>query len=209
MIGTTLDFKRASKFRLSKSDIVALFALLSYVIGFSISVFLVADDRSALSEIAKGIFSKLIEIKSDCNFFTQTLISFGGFAIYFLFSYFLGTCIFGIGAIPAIIVFKGFSDGLLISYIYKTFTLNGIGFSILIVAPYLISFAYLLILACRESLCFSTLIFKKIIPGVAAANLQNSFKLFSIRYGFLLILSVLISLASVCISVAFFDYFNF
>lgn len=209
MIGTTLDFKRASKFILSKSDIVALFVLLSYVTGFIISLFLGADDSSALSGIAEGSFLKLIEIKSDSNFFTQALISFCGFTIYLLLVYFLGTCIFGFAAIPAIIVFKGFSDGLLISYIYKTFALNGIGFSILIVAPYLISFAYLLILACRESLCFSTLIFKKIIPGVATANLQNSFKLFSIRYGFLLILAVLISISSVCISVAFFDYFNF
>lgn len=209
MIGTTLDFKRASKFKISKSDIIALFALLSYVVGFIISVFLGTDDNSVLSEIAKGSFLKLIEIKSVCNFFKQTLISFVGFAIYFFFAYFLGTCIFGVGVIPAIIVFKGFSDGLLISYIYKTFALNGIGFSVLIVAPYLISFAYLLILACRESLCFSTLVFKNIIPGVSTANLQNSFKLFSIRFAFLLILAVLMSIASVCISVIFFDYFNF
>lgn len=209
MIGTTLDFKRASKFRFSKSDIIALFALMSYVVGFVISVFLGADDSSVLSGIAEGIFSRLIEIKSDCNFFIQTLISFGSFAIYFFFAYFLGTCILGVAAIPAIIVFKGFFDGLLISYIYKTFGLSGIGFSILIVAPYLISFAYLLILACRESLCFSTLIFKKIIPGGGTANLQNSFKVFCIRYVFLSVLGALMSLMSVCLSFAFFDYFNF
>ena len=72
MIGTTLDFKRASKFKISKSDIIALFALLSYVVGFIISVFLGTDDNSVLSEIAKGSFLKLIEIKSVCNFFKYT-----------------------------------------------------------------------------------------------------------------------------------------
>ena len=209
MLGTTLSFKPAGRFKFSKTDISVLFILLCYVIGFSVSVFLIIGDNSVILNSLNGYFDKLITIKSQCSFIVQALYSFALFSAYILLTYFFGTSILGVAVIPTISVLKGVVDGMTVCYVYRTFALNGIGFSILILAPYIILSSYLLTLACRESVCFSMLVLNNSVPRGTSYNLSANFKVFNIRYLFILLLGVIISIVSATFSVLFFDYFNF
>ena len=209
MLGTTLNFKMSRQLKFSQTDIIALFVLISYIVGFLISVFIIRSDNKIFLSYGKAIFESFIDFISNGGFIKQVAFYLINFFIFLLFGYFHGANIFGAALIPATILLKGAYESFVISYCYHTFALNGVVFALLTFVPYSVMSSFLLILAFRESVCFSSLILKNSLPSGTVYSLSGDFKLFSIRYLLILISGFAISTICAVFSVIFFDYFSF
>lgn len=195
--------------KLTIAEGMFLLLLLSYAIGFLIGTITVAVENSGLITIANSIFKQNISDKNQFIFLKYAIKSFLCFLPYLCAAYFAGTSAFGCIIVPLITVFKGIFNGLLVSYIYSVYNIIGIGYTALIIAPYLVFSAFVLLLACRESLCYSDRILKITIARNNTANLFNDYKLYSLRYLFILALSLILALFDSALVAIFFRYFSF
>ncbi len=195
--------------KLTTTDKLFIFVLISFIVGYIIGVIVTTTENTAFYNISKNIFDKSLVSKSSLSFANYSLQSFLFFIPYIFGTYFCGTSAFGCAAIPIICVTRGVFNGVLISYIYSTYNLIGIGYTVFVLAPYYIFTAFIILLACRESLCFSERILKNTLPNGTAANFFNDYKLYSLRYVFILFLCVLASLLDAGLTSLFFKYFNF
>ncbi len=208
MIGTTLNFKPNRRIKLSSTDIIVLFILLSFIIGFAIGVFLISGNNSVFLHLAENGFKKLFLSDNTSNFWAQALNAILRFLPFMAFSFLFGTCILGCALIPAVCVIKGISDGLIVAYVYNTYAISGMGFTVLILAPYIIICAYALVLAGRESLCFSDRILRNTLPKGTSYNLSGDFKIYCIRYIFIFVLAIFAAVLNSILKIVFLGYFN-
>ena len=206
MLGTTfkLRYKSVKKFKVT--DGIALFILLSYIIGFIIGALLIRSQNDVFINYSSSVFTDSVLAKDSQPFLSQLFDSF--LLIFPFLSFIFGTSIIGCVFIPAVNVFKGMYDGLLISYIYNTYSVSGMGFTMLVIAPGTILFAYLLLLGCRESMCFSDRVLKNALPKGTAYNLASDFKLYSVRYLIILVLAFGTAFLDSSIAKLFIKYFE-
>ena len=87
------------------------------------------------------------------------------------------------------IAFFGFYVGIFSGYVYLTFGFNLIKYCLFSFYPSALVFAISLLLACRESIAFSGVISKLFMPD-KMYNLYHDFKLYCMRFLFILSLSV-------------------
>ncbi len=208
MIGTTLIFKRKVFNKPSITDVIALFILLSYIIGFVIGLALIISCNQVFLGHFEKVFYETLIPKSNYNFFLILLFDFLKFLPFLLSAYFLGTSIIGCVLIPAVNIFKGMYDGLLLCYIYSTFKLIGMGFSALIYVPGNVVFVFIIILCTRESVCFSDRVLKNAMPKGTSLNLSYDFKIYTIRYLVLCSVSLIAAFINAATSKLFFEYFS-
>ncbi len=209
MIGTTLNFKPSRSFKFTKTDLIVLFVLLSFLVGYTIGISLICRDNSVICNFAQRMFQKMNSIQNGSTFWYRTLMAIISFCPYIVIAYMFGTSILGCAVLPSVCTTKGFFDGILVAYIYQNYSLSGMGYTVLILAPFLVLSTFLLILACRESVCFSSRILMNTLPRGTSYNLSGDFKLYSFRYIFLLILSIVVSIFNSILSAIFVSYFNF
>ena len=209
MIGTTLKFKSIKRIKFSATDVVMLFVLLSFIIGYIIGVVLIANGNKVFDTLAANRFKNTIHIIGEVGFWSNTFNSFLLLLPFLLASYLFGTCILGCALIPAVCVIKGIFEGAFVSYVYNTYSLSGMGFSSLVIAPYLIFSSFILLLASRESICFSDRVLKNSLPRGTAINLSDDYRVFTIRYAFMLLISIIAAIINTAFTNLFFDYFKF
>lgn len=208
MIGTTLSFKTRKSFKVSSANLTVIFILITFVVGYIIGISLISGNNSYYSEFAKSMFDSITALKNS-SFWHQTYRSIVGLALFLFCSYFFGTSVLGCVAIPTVCFLKGLTEGLIITYIYSTYSLYGMGFVALVLAPFFVVSSFLLILACRESACFSRRILNNTLPRGTSYNLFVDFKLYSIRYLFILLVCIVSAILNSAISSLFFRYFKF
>ena len=200
------------KFKLRKFSIpegLFLFVLLSFVVGYVIGVVSATKSGGTLFNIAKNLFEQNVTQKDTYSFIKYTFNSFISFLPYLLLAYFSGTSAFGCIAIPIICIARGISNGILTAYIYSTYNLVGIGYTAFVLAPYFVFSAYILILACRESFCYSERMLKNTLPKGTSINFFNDYKLYTVRYLIILLLGVLSAFLDASLTNVFYKYFNF
>ena len=208
MLGTTLKLRYNSVKKFRITDGIAFFILLSYIIGFIIGALLIRSQNDVFINYSSSVFTGSVLAKDSQPFFSQLFDSFLLIFPFLLLSFVFGTSIIGCVFIPAVNVFKGMYDGLLISYIYNTYSVSGMGFTVLVIAPGTILFAYLLLLGCRESMCFSDRVLKNTLPKGTAYNLASDFKLYSVRYLIILLLAFSAAFLDCAIAKLFIKYFE-
>ena len=201
-------FKPKSIF--NTTDLILLFAFLSFAIGYIIGVVLINNNSPSVIELANHTFSNIIESKEQLGFISLLFKSMTDIIPYILLSYIFGTTMFGCAIIPILCVLKGVFSGVLIAYIYNTYAINGLGFVALIIAPVCIFSSFILILASRESLLYSHKLFKNAFQSATVSNsISLSFKLYSIRYLIILLFSLICALFDATLTSIFFNFFSF
>lgn len=195
--------------KLNIAEILFLFVLFSFVIGYIIGVIISANTEGALFNISKNMLQQSITNKSTFGFIKYSIKSFLSFLPYILCAYFAGTSAFGCVIIPIICVTRGVFNGILISYIYSAYNLAGVGYAAFILAPYFVFSAFILVLACRESLSYSEIMLKNTLPKGTSINFFNNYKLYTIRYLIMILLCILAALLDATLTNLFFGYFNF
>lgn len=195
--------------RLTVAEGLLLFVLLSFSVGVLIGVITVSNTNGTLYTLAQTAFNSTVNSKSDDSFWIYFSKSLIHFLPYIAIAYFSGTSAFGCLVLPVICVVRGISNGILTAYIYCTYNIVGIGYTALVIAPYFVFSAFVLLLACRESLCFSERILKNTLPKGTSINLFNDYKIYTLRYLIILLLAIVSSLFDAILTNMFFKYFNF
>ena len=80
--------------------------------------------------------------------------------------------------------------------------------ALLLVLPSLVS-ALALLLACRESWGFSLMLFHGVLPGASSLSLRGDFKVYCLRYLFIVGILLLACLLDAGLSAAFIRFFHF
>lgn len=208
MIGTTFNLRRGGIRRFRVPDGIIIFSALAFLIGYLIGVFLIAGNNAVFLSFSKAQFQGLLSLKSGAGFLRHTFMRFLSFLPFMVGCYFFGTSILGCAFVPAVLVVYGLNLGTLISYIYHVYALSGMGFTALLIAPFAILSGYILVLAARESLGFSDRVLKNALPHGTAFNLSNDFKIYTIRYIFLLVFCLLAAVLDAFCNLIFFRYFK-
>lgn len=200
------------KFKLRKISITEglfLFVLFSFVVGYVIGVLSSSNTDGTLFNLSKNLFQQSLTQKETYGFLKYTFKSFLSFLPFILCAYFSGTSAFGCIIIPVICIARGILNGIFTAYVYSTYNLIGIGYTAFVLAPYFVFSAYVLILACRESFCYSERMLKNTLPQGTSINFFQDYKLYSIRYLIILFLGILSALLDATTTNLFFKYFNF
>lgn len=181
----------------------------AFLIGLLSGVLVVRSAGNAMTENISDTFSAFISARTGQPFFTTFINSFLSISPFLLASFIAGLCIVGTPAVPLIACFRGLGIGLTSGYLYATYGLKGIGFFALIILPHALLSSVALILACRESTGFSMMLMKSISPHAQAINLNVDFKMYCLRYVFILGIFILSSLLDATMSIGFMRFFEF
>lgn len=155
------------------------------------------------------IFDNFLNKRVGQPFFISFLYSVLSSLPVLICSYVFGLCIIGSPAAVIIPFVYGFSMGISAGYLYSVYELKGIGFFALIMLPRLFINSITVIFASRETLRYSLKLFKVILPNSKPHQFSESFKLYSIKFIFFLIIIMFASLIDAIMSVAFIDFFKF
>ena len=153
-------------------------------------------DSNVKSRIEQPIFATFIISLTSSFIFIFTLILFG-----------LSIC--GIVFIPLLPFIRGFGVGITAGYLYSTYYLKGILFNLIVLLPGIFLAMLAIILEAYESIIFSRLLFYNVFFKNKDNDLNNGFKLYIKRSGFIFIISVLSSFIDVILSLLFLRYFTF
>jgi len=208
MIGTTFKIGYRKIKKPLTTDYIAFFILISYLVGYIIGTSLIVSQSSVFVKFTGELVQNSFFNTLENGFFSTALKDYLGNFCFFLVAFIFGTSILGCIFVPAVNVFKGIKDGLLISFIYNTYSITGMGLSALIIIPGAVLTAFLTLLALRESICFSNKIFKNALPRGSSVNLSNQFKIYSIRYLILSLTLILPSILNFTLAKIFIKYFQ-
>ena len=120
-----------------------------------------------------------------------------------------GTCMVGAVLVPAVSAVRGATYGMMIAYVYFTYSLKGIVFNLLIlVAPMVIS-SIAVILSSREALGFSLSLARLAFPDAKKPRIEQDFKLYCVRQLFVLVFFLTSALTEGLMAASFISFFNF
>lgn len=208
MTGVSFRLGKFRTRRLTLSEGMALFSATAFVLGYVISAALVSTGNTAVGNLAHNLLLNALQSRNNTTFFAFLASSFFRFLPFLAAMLVFGTSIVGSAIIPAINVLYGFLNGALISAAYSEYSIGGIGFSALVLVPALVFKAYVLVLAGRESVCFSRRVLSNALPHGTAFNISADFKTYLQRYLFLIVFSVAASLVDSAAYALFFGYFD-
>ena len=123
------------------------------------------DSDSEITDKISIIIDSFIIQKSGQGMLTDFFNSIAVNAIFFLSNLFLAFSLIGSPIIIALPMFKGFGLGCFCGYLYVTYRLTGLGYSLLMVCPGAIVSALAFILACNDSCEYSKNAYLKAIKG--------------------------------------------
>lgn len=120
-----------------------------------------------------------------------------------------GTCMVGSVLVPAVVIVRGGTLGMIMGYAYSSHGLMGIVFNLLILIPASVLSAIALILSARESLGFSLSLARLAVPALSPPEIQNDFKLYCLRQMFVLLFFCASALVQTIMAMSFISFFEF
>lgn len=203
----TLVFKRYSDtVGIFKNNSVFLIISGIFVFGLLIGSFSISvcenNDFYGLS----GYFSDYINFLKGCGYSDIFFSSLFMFSLLILINYILGLCVVGNFINLFIFLFFSFGVGCISGFLYKSFSINGIGFFALALLPGLFLFCINYILSLKRSFCFSKELFKLCKKG---SNIAIDFKSYSLKFLVHFILVIINSLVYSFFTNTFVTMFEF
>ncbi len=198
----TLNFKTLKPYL--PFSLLALTFVLGVLFG---NLFVCKVDSLYLLSVDK--LENLYSVKSSLNFLPMLKESLLSVLPFYILLFICGTSVVGTAITPFIILYNGFSYGLISGYLYSTYKLEGIMFSALILLPTTIIAVFGLLLLAKESIYFSYQIAGICIKSNRPINLYSDFKRFCANSGLTLILALISILFDLAMSALFIGYFNF
>ena len=186
-----------------------LFMAFMLLIGMVIGTLLIKYSNPYANHYVSTLFGDFLSARRGQPFFSTLFISFFSVFPFLLALYISGLCAVGLPACVFIPAFRGLGIGLIAGYLYSALSLKGIAFFALIIIPGAFVSSIVLILASRESLHFSTSMFKTLLPQVKTNSMFEDFKKYSIKFLFLLLILFAAAIIDALMSAAFFSFFSF
>ena len=200
--------RRPSEFSAElKSNWKFFFLSFLFLLGMLIGS-LVVRFGGATSSVS-GIFDAYFSGRSGQPFYITAGYSALSVLPFLAAAFLSGLCLCGAPVALMIPLFRGLGLGLMGGYIYAAYGLQGVGFYALIVLPPCLVSSIALVLACREALSLSAMLFSLALPKAQPFKLWGDVKVYCKR--FLLILAVtLVSVAvDTVMTVVFIRFFTF
>jgi len=186
-----------------------LFIFGLFILSLFCGAVIIKSANETVSNFVKSILDSYISKRSVNSFFIIGFNSCLSILPYYLSLFILGGSVAGTFLSPIVIILRGLGNGLIMGFLYKIYALQGIAFSALIIVPSALVSALALILCARESFCFSIMFVRAVSPGSGAVNLSNDFRIYCLRYLFLLVILLVSSLLDSILSIAFLRFFTF
>ncbi len=120
-----------------------------------------------------------------------------------------GTSMAGVVLAPMLVCYRGFSVGLLLSMFYASDSLKGIAFCVLLIVPYSVLSVLATLLSARESVGFSLLLARLVLPNRTSDSVAWDFRAYCARHLFLLLLFLAAALLDALLSLFFLRFFAF
>lgn len=120
-----------------------------------------------------------------------------------------GSSMVGMVLTPVITFAFGWQFGLICSYAYVHYSLNGIMFNLLMIIPSAVILSIGIILSARESIHFALCIARLTFPNKQEIILYDDFRLYCMRQLFVLLFYLAAGLLQTVLGCAFSGYFNF
>ncbi|OJU11706.1 MAG: hypothetical protein BGN88_07320 [Clostridiales bacterium 43-6] len=179
------------------------------LLGMLIGTLFIKNPNAYTTNYVSSLFGDFLSARRGQPFLNTLFISFFSVLPFLLALYISGLCALGMPACIFIPAFRGLGLGLTAGYLYATLSLKGIAFFALIIIPGAFISSIVLILAGRESLRFSSEMFKILLPSVRPNTLHEEFRRYSIKFLVLVLILFASSIMDALMSAAFFGFFSF
>lgn len=133
--------------------------------------------------------------RADSSFLELFFHSIISNLLFFAPVFIFGTCALGAPVVFGISFLKGLGLGVLTSFIYQNYHLQGLGYNAVILIPGAVLASSALIYACKEGFNMSISTFKNLFQLSKQKNSNNvTFKLYCMRFGVLFIFIIIASI---------------
>jgi hypothetical protein len=185
---------------------ILIFMLFCFLLGNLISILIFKLNNTSNNFYDTQFKDYVSDLKG--GFGKIFISSFLQIAPYISLVFLAGTSMAGSVITPLIIALRGAQLGLITSYLYVHFALNGIIFNILIIIPPAVITALSLILSGREAFGFSISLARLAVPDSKSVILDNDFKIYCMRQLFILIFYVIGILLQTIMASSFLSFFK-
>ena len=187
-----------------------IFLIGAFFISGLISGSLIVGGYSETSETALDVvISGFIDVRTGQSILTTFYNSLVSTVPLLIITFILGLCAIGVPFIPFISVFRGLGLGISMGYLYAFQGLKGIGYCALIIIPPAIVSSIAIILACKEALRFSSIIFMSMTSKGNKTGKIPDMKKYCLRFCVFLFLLIAAVIIDACFSSAFSRFFVF
>ncbi len=179
-----------------------------YIVGVLVGTLTVGRSRP-FNELIRNYIGNYVEVRSSGNFFEILADAVLSVFPYFVFVFLLGTAVIGFVAAPIMLILKGISFGAIAGYLYFTYKLEGIIFSLLIVLPVSMVAAFGLVVLTKEAFGFSYRLGGVCLSAGKPVNISSNFKSYYLQSLLTLIPAAIAVILDVGMSVLFIGFFSF
>lgn len=193
----------------------------TYKISFMLYVFLIAGigigayfsvtTDNHLYENLDFLFTSNISAKLKQSIHLTFISSYASSCIFLIASFLMGLSLWGSMLLPFLSFFKGFGIGIIASYLYQTYELDGAVYYIGVILPCIFISVIALIMLQDEAFQFSFRLFLSLIKkdGIPNSILRNRFTIYIKKCGICLFITLLSSMLDVGLTLLFGHLFNF
>ncbi len=182
-----------------------LIFLLIFTAGLTAGSLVIRREYGNLLSELLSLYENYIGIKAG----ERPLINFSNSLLKSVFilitAYAAGLCAVGTPIIYSLPLINGIGIGTISAYMYRTFSLKGIGYCALTLYPGKIVNTVVMITACT----FSAIMSSEMLKNLTVGEENPSFKQYNIRFLILLIFTIFASLIDTLLNSLFAGYFNF
>ena len=180
-----------------------------FLLGLLVGVLTVRTYSGEFPQYITGLFDNYFSARNNQPFFTTLLNSFSSNILLFLTAFVSGLCIIGAPVTLFIAAFRGLGLGLTMAYLFSSFGMKGIAYSILLIVPAGLMSCISLIMACTGAFGFSSRLFSLVGKGnLRMFDFQNEFKLYCLRFGVFIVILLVSAIVDATLSAAFIGFFE-
>jgi len=206
--GRVLNFKIMNGlFSFLSKNKALLSATVFYIAGLFLGVFSYSKN-SSIDNFNLRFLESFIEVRSDTSFLKIFIDSFFSAMTSISVFFVLGASMFGMIAIPFIIMYKGFSYGAVAALLYNTYALKGIAFNTVLILPSALLLSLILLWAFGESVNFSFILARLTFFDTEKTSINQSFKRYCLKYLSFVGFAVIVALSDALISYNFMEKFK-
>lgn len=167
-----------------------------------------ANEKGKLLTELLELFKNSQLIRADSSFLELFFHSIISNLLFFVPVFIFGTCALGAPVVFGISFLKGLGLGVLTSFIYQSYRLQGLGYNAVILIPGAVLASSALIYACKEGFNMSVSMFRNLFqPSNKKTSNKVTFKLYCMRFGILFIFVILASITDVVTNQLFGSFF--
>lgn len=206
--------KRLDSEKLKKLTVLAISnrAILSVFILLTLGILIgamtsrpSADDVNAIETIAGGFIS----VRSQTNFISILIKSFGSLFLFIFAAFWLGNNNFGCFIIPFIPLIRGLGLGASLGYFYAFYGAMGLAYCAVLVIPSAIISTISILFASREGMRFSYIMFKRLGRRARLERMTVPFINYCKKFIIYIILIFSASLLDALLNIIFARLFSF